>query len=62
MFLLVADTLIDLLILDLGRADSIDKAKKLSNLNKLCYCKKYEEAIGKLGISGSTQVENPYWN
>lgn len=53
MFLRVADTLIDLLLLELRRLDKIDKATKVKSLDQLQqYIKKFEKTISSLGISG----------
>ena len=52
MFLRVADTLIDLLILELRRLDKIEKATKLKCVDQLHYIKKYESTLKMLGISG----------
>ena len=52
MFLRVADTLIDLLILELRRLDKIDKATKVKSIDQLKYVKKYEDTIKMLGITG----------
>ena len=52
MFLRVADTLIDLLILELRRRDKIEKATKLKSIDQLHYIKKYESTLKMLGISG----------
>ena len=52
MFLCVADTLIDLLILELRRLDKIDKAKKVKSMDQLKYVKKYEETVKMLGVTG----------
>ena len=53
MFLRVAVTLIDLLLLELRRLDKIDKCSKLSkSVDQLQYIKKYESTLLMLGISG----------
>ena len=52
MFLRVADTLIDMLLLELRRLDKIEKTTKIKNLEKLYYIKKYESTIKMLGVSG----------
>ena len=52
MFLRVADTLIDMLLLELQRLDKIEKTTKIKNLEKPYYIKKYESTIKMLGISG----------
>ena len=52
MFLRVADTLIDLLILELRRLDKIDKATKVKSMDQLKYVKKYEETVKMLGVTG----------
>ena len=52
MFLRVADVLIDLLVFELRRLDSIDKAMKVKNLDGLHYIRKYETEIKRIGISG----------
>ena len=52
MFLRVADTLIDLFLLDLRRLDKIDRVTKIASLDRLQYIKKYEATIKSLGISG----------
>ena len=52
MFLRVADTLIDLLILELRRLDKIEKATKVRNIEQLMYIKKYENTLKMLGIVG----------
>ena len=61
MFLRVADTLIDLFLLDLRLLDKIDKVTKIASLDRLQYIKKYEATIKSLGISGfsSGLGENP---
>ena len=51
MFLRVADTLIDLLILEL-RLDKIDKAMKVKSMDQLKYVKKCEERVKMLGVTG----------
>ena len=51
-FLRVADTLIDLLILELRRLDKIEKTTKLKSIDQLHYIKKYESTLKMLGISG----------
>ena len=51
-FLRVADTLIDLFLLELRRMDHIDKATKLKNLDRLQYLRRYEEAVKSIGVSG----------
>ena len=52
MFLRVADTLIDLLILELRRLDKIEKATKVKSIDQLHYIKKYESTLKMLGVSG----------
>ena len=52
MFLRVADTLIDLLLLELKRFDKIEKSTKMKSLGQLNYLKKYEGIVQSLGISG----------
>ena len=45
MFLRVADTLIDLLLLELRRLDKIERATKVKSLDQLQYIKKYEATL-----------------
>ena len=52
MFLRVADTLINLLILELRWLDKIDKATKVKSIDQLNYVKKYEETVKMLGVTG----------
>ena len=52
MFLRVADTIIDLFLLELRRLDKIEKATKIASLEKLQYIRKYETTLKSLGISG----------
>ena len=52
MFLRVADTLVDLLILELRRLDKIDKATKVKGVDQLRYLKKYEDIVKVLGVTG----------
>ena len=52
MFLRVADTLIDLLLLELNRFNKIKKSMKMKSLGQLNYLKKYEGIFQSLGISG----------
>ena len=52
MFLRVSDTLIDLLLLELKRLDSIDKALKVRTLDSLQYLKLYESTLKMIGING----------
>ena len=52
MFLTVADTLIDLLILELRRLDKIEKATKIRSIEQLNYIKKYENTLKMFGIVG----------
>ena len=48
----VADTLIDLLILELHRLDKVEKATNIKSLDRLFYLKKYENTIKMLGVTG----------
>ena len=50
MFLRVADTLIDLLLLELRRLDKIDKCSKVKSVHQLQYIKKYESMLKMFGI------------
>ena len=52
MFLRVADTLVDLLILELRRLDKIEKATKVKGMDQLRYLKKYEDTVKMLGVTG----------
>ena len=52
MFLRVADTLIDLLILDLRRLDCIEKATKLKDLSSLNFIQRYQNTVQMYGITG----------
>ena len=52
MFLRVSDTLIDLLLLELKRLDSIDKSTKVKSLDALNYLKLYQSTLKMIGISG----------
>lgn len=52
MFLRVADTLIDLLLLELRRLDKIDKCSKVKSVDQLQYIKRYESTLKMLGIPG----------
>ena len=45
MFLRVADTLIDLLLLEFKRSDKIEKTTKLKSLGQLNYLKRYKEIV-----------------
>ena len=54
MFLRVADTLIDLLLLELRRLDKIEKCTKLKSIDQLQYIKRYECTLKMLGIPGFT--------
>lgn len=54
LFLRVSDVLIDLLVLELGRRDSIDKAKKFSNfdIKNFAHLEWYQNFVSSLGVSG----------
>ena len=52
MFLHVAGTLIDLLVLEIRRLDCIEKATKLKSIDWLYNIRKYENAVTSLGITG----------
>ncbi len=54
LFLRVSDVLIDLLILELRRQDSIEKTRKFSNFDvkKCAHLGRYQEFVASLGISG----------
>ena len=51
MFLRVADTLIDMLLMELRRLDNIDKSLKVKKLDTLHYIKLYESTVKMIGIS-----------
>ena len=52
MFFRVADTLIDLLLLELRCLDKIERATKIKSLDHLQYIRKHETTVQSLGISG----------
>ena len=50
MFLRVADTFTDLLLVELRRLDKLEKYSKVKSVDQLQYIKRYESTLKMLGI------------